>query len=465
MATTDFSNLDFSTLGLSSEQLTTLQGLGYSQMTAVQAESLPAILAGQDVIAQAKTGSGKTAAFGLGLIAKLEPSDFSVQALVLCPTRELAEQVAEEIRRLARNLPNIKVLTLCGGVPARAQIQSLEHGAHVIVGTPGRVLDHLGQNRIDLSSLKFLVLDEADRMLDMGFADDMKRIIQATPAERQTLLFSATFPAEISAIAKAFMQSPKHVEIEQATDASLIEQFFYQVSNQNREDAVIQLLLDRNPSNAILFCNTKRSANALYTLLRNYGFSVRPLHGDLEQREREQNLMLLNNGSVRIVVATDVAARGLDIKALDLVLNVEMAHDTETHIHRVGRTGRAGEKGLALTLLTSADDYKFSLLQEAMPALGDSRPLPKANASSSKTPEPAAMATIQIMAGKKDKIRPGDIVGALTSTQQISAEQVGKIAVQAQVSYVAVEKNKAKQALNVLTQNKLKGRRCRAHLI
>lgn len=455
---------EFSTLALSPEQLATLQTLNYQQMTPVQAQSLPAILAGDDVIAQAQTGSGKTAAFALGLLAKLDAADFNIQSLVLCPTRELADQVAEEIRRLARNQANIKVLTLCGGAPSRVQAQSLEHGAHIIVGTPGRILDHLTQGRLDFSSLTTLVLDEADRMLDMGFQEELDKIVAAAPTARQTLLFSATFPAQIARMTKALMKTPKHVVVESTELGNQIEQVFYQVSPDSREDAVIQILLERQPNNAILFCNTKRETHALFTLLQNYGFSVQALHGDLEQRDREQTLLQFNHQSVRILVATDVAARGLDIKGLDMVINVELAHDVDTHTHRVGRTGRAGEVGIAITLVTQNDDYKFHLLQDSFERPIAAKALPPANAGQRK-PQAAEMVTIQILAGKKDKLRPGDIVGALTKNDAISFDLVGKITVQSQTSYVSVKAEKAKQALAILNQDKLKGRRYRARLL
>ena len=452
---------DFASLALPSELLDALQSLKYQQMTPVQALSLPAMLAGDDVIAQAQTGSGKTAAFGLALLAALNLNDFSIQGMVLCPTRELADQVAEEIRRLARYLGNVKVLTLCGGVPARAQAQSLEHGAHIIVGTPGRILDHLTQQRLDLSALRTLVLDEADRMLDMGFQDELKHVIAASPSSRQTLLFSATFPAQIAAMTTALMRNPKQVVVE-AEEAPLnIEQVFYQLNADSREDAVIQLLFEHQPDNAILFCNTKRDTHALYTMLTNYGFSVRALHGDLEQQERDQTLLQFNNQSVRVLVATDVAARGLDIKSLDMVINVQLAHDVETHIHRVGRTGRAGEAGLAVTLVTSQDDYKFSLLQDALNEPAQIRNF-VARTLTDATPLQATMVTLHILGGKKDKLRPGDIVGALTKNDAVEFASVGKITVQARDSYVAVAQGKAKQALKQLTNDKLKGRRFRA---
>lgn len=459
MSVTDFANLP-----LSSEQLATLKTLQYNQMTPVQAQSLPAMLAGDDVIAQAQTGSGKTAAFALGLLARLNPADFHVQSLVLCPTRELAEQVADEIRRLARSQANIKVLTLCGGVPSRIQTQSLQHGAHVIVGTPGRILDHLTQQRVHFSRLQTLVLDEADRMLDMGFQAELDQIIAATPAARQTLLFSATFPSQIASLTERLMRSPKYVVVEENPIENSIEQVFYEISSDSREDAVIQLLLERQPDNAILFCNTKREAHALFTVLHNVGFSVQALHGDLEQKDREQTLLQFNNKSVRILVATDVAARGLDIKALDMVINVSMAHDTDTHIHRVGRTGRAGEVGLAITLVTPADEYKFRLLQDTMPTLGKPQQLPEPAAQQAR-PLHAEMTTIHIMGGKKDKLRPGDIVGALTRNNALDFDSVGKISIQSINSYVAIKKDKAKLALSCLNNDKLKGRRFKARLL
>lgn len=458
------SSSEFANLPLTQAQLDSLQALNFHHMTPVQAQSLPAMLQGEDVIAQAQTGSGKTAAFGLALLAKLDTTNFDVQSLVLCPTRELADQVADALRKLARHQGNVKILTLCGGVPARAQAQSLEHGAHIIVGTPGRVLDHLTQQRLDVSRLQTLVLDEADRMLDMGFQDELKHIIRATPGSRQTLLFSATFPKQIEAMTQALMRSPKHVVVQSEVQAATIEQVFYQVDSKQREDAVLQLLLEHQPDNAIVFCNTKRDTHALFTLLANHGFSAQPLHGDLEQQEREQTLLQFNNKSVRVLVATDVAARGLDIKALDMVLNADLAHDVETHIHRVGRTGRAGESGLALTLITEQDDYKFNLLQDELSAPVQLRKFtakPPANAQ----PLKAKMATIHILGGKKDKLRPGDIVGALTKNDVVDFDSVGKITVQARASYVAVKTNKAKLALSQLTNDKLKGRRFRARML
>ena len=308
------SNTTFSAVSLKPELLSNLDTLGYTKMTPIQALSLPTILAGKDVIGQGKTGSGKTAAFGLGVLSNLNVKRFRVQSLVLCPTRELADQVATEIRTLGRAIHNIKVLTLCGGMPMGPQIGSLEHGAHILVGTPGRILDHLEKGRIDLSELNTLVLDEADRMLEMGFQDALDAIISETPASRQTLLFSATFPAQIKQIAQRIMREPEMVKVESTHDTSSIQQYFYKVEGTEARDQALELLLlHHQPESAVVFCNTKKEVQNVADELHHKGFSVIELHGDLEQRDRDQALVQFANKSISILVATDVAARGLDV--------------------------------------------------------------------------------------------------------------------------------------------------------
>ncbi|TKF57875.1 ATP-dependent RNA helicase DbpA, partial [Vibrio kanaloae] len=301
----------FSSIALKPELLNTLDSLGYTEMTPIQALSLPTILNGKDVIGQGKTGSGKTAAFGLGVLQNLRVKRFRVQSLVLCPTRELADQVAKEIRTLARGIHNIKVLTLCGGMPMGPQIGSLEHGAHILVGTPGRILDHLEKDRIDLSELNTLVLDEADRMLEMGFQDALDAVIEAAPKERQTLLFSATFPKQIKSVADRIMRDPEMVKVESTHDHSSIQQHFYKVEGtEARDDALELLLLHHQPESAVVFCNTKKEVQNVNDELSHRGFSVIELHGDMEQRERDQALVQFSNKTISILVATDVAARG-----------------------------------------------------------------------------------------------------------------------------------------------------------
>ncbi|SEA84820.1 ATP-dependent RNA helicase DbpA [Alkalimonas amylolytica] len=452
---------DFASLTLTPSLLATLQELNYQQMTPIQQQSLPAILAGKDVIAQAQTGSGKTAAFALGMLTKLNVKRFRIQGLVLCPTRELAEQVAKELRTLGRSIHNIKVLTLCGGVPARHQILSLEHGAHILVGTPGRVLDHLQQQRLDLTELSMLVLDEADRMLDMGFLDDVATIAAATPAGRQTLLFSATYPTGIEQLAARLLQHPQRVSVAASASHNAIEQQFFALAGTKPEQAVMLLLHHFQPESCVVFCNTKRVTQQLADALQQHGFSAKALHGDLEQKDRDQTLLQFANKSARILVATDVAARGLDISELDLVINAELAHDADTHTHRIGRTGRAGAKGLAVTLADSKDDYKLSLLQDELSQTIALQALPDAALLNSR-PAAADMVTLQIQGGKKQKLRPGDIVGALTRDQQIAFEDVGKIQLHDLWAYVAVKRSAAKKALQILNHDKMKGRNFRA---
>jgi ATP-dependent RNA helicase DbpA len=341
----------FSSLSLSPACLTNLDQLGYHQMTPIQAQSLPLILDKRDVIAQAKTGSGKTAAFGIGMLNNITPAYFAIQGLVLCPTRELADQVAKELRRLARFTENIKILTLCGGTPMGPQRASLEHGAHIVVGTPGRILDHIERKSIDLSTVRTLVLDEADRMVDMGFYDDMARINRVCEAPyRQTLLFSATYPDSIRKASSAFLTNPAEIKVEAQHDSSKIEQRFYEVSNAQRDAAVAQLLNHYRPVSTLAFCNTKIHCRELADELNAKGFNALALYGELEQRERDEILVRFSNKSCSILVATDVAARGLDIQSLEAVINVDVSKDAEVHIHRIGRTGRGEEKGLALNL-------------------------------------------------------------------------------------------------------------------
>ncbi|BFM05324.1 ATP-dependent RNA helicase DbpA [Halioxenophilus aromaticivorans] len=453
----------FKTLALRPELLSTLKELGYGSMTPIQAQSLPETLQGRDLIAQAKTGSGKTAAFALGVLNKLQVDRFRVQTLVLCPTRELADQVATEVRKLARGIHNIKVLTLCGGQPFGPQIGSLEHGAHIVVGTPGRILEHLTKGNLTLKDVHQLVLDEADRMLDMGFQPALDAIVEQAPTQRQTLLFSATYPPEIDAIAARYLSNPVSVTVAETHDSSSIEQRYYHCDNNDaRFTALETLLLAEEPTSAMVFATTKREVQQICDDLRNRDFSVASLHGDLEQKQRDQTLIQFANKSVTILIATDVAARGLDIDNVDLVINYQLAHDTDVHVHRVGRTGRAGAMGLACSLFTDKDRIKIEKLEDlnGEPITAATLPRP-----SSSTPARPQMATLLIDGGKKDKLRPGDIVGALTKDGTLSANQIGKIHVTATKAFVAVELKLGKTALNKLTEGRLKGRNFRARLL
>ncbi|PIB18117.1 ATP-dependent RNA helicase DbpA [Vibrio rotiferianus] len=453
----------FDQVGLNPALLETLESLNYTHMTPIQALSLPAILNQRDVIGQGKTGSGKTAAFGLGVLSNLNVKRFRVQSLVLCPTRELADQVAKEIRTLGRGIHNIKVLTLCGGMPMGPQIGSLEHGAHILVGTPGRILDHLEKGRINLEELNTLVLDEADRMLEMGFQDALDAIIDAAPKQRQTLLFSATFPEKIEQIAQRIMQSPEMIKVESTHDTSSIAQYFYNVEgSEARDEALANLLLTHQPESAVVFCNTKKEVQNVADELHHKGFSVVDLHGDLEQRERDQALVQFANKSVSILVATDVAARGLDVDNLDAVFNFELSRDPEVHVHRIGRTGRAGSKGLAFSFFGEKDGLRVARIEEYLEMDVVPATLP---AKSTQQPYQANMVTINIDGGKKQKVRAGDILGCLTGKNGITGAQVGKIQLMAMRSYVAVEKSVAKKALQTISNGKMKGRQFRARIL
>jgi len=453
----------FSSIALKPELLNTLDSLGYTEMTPIQALSLPTILDGKDVIGQGKTGSGKTAAFGLGVLQNLRVKRFRVQSLVLCPTRELADQVAKEIRTLARGIHNIKVLTLCGGMPMGPQIGSLEHGAHILVGTPGRILDHLERERIDLSELNTLVLDEADRMLEMGFQDALDAVIEAAPKDRQTLLFSATFPKQIKSVADRIMNNPEMVKVESTHDHSSIQQHFYKVEGtEARDDALELMLLHHQPESAVVFCNTKKEVQNVNDELSHRGFSVIELHGDMEQRERDQALVQFSNKTISILVATDVADRGLDVDNLDAVFNFELSRDPEVHVHRIGRTGRAGSKGVAISFFSEKEMHRVAQIDEYMdmpiePSQLPAKPIAK--------PYYSNMVTIQIDGGKKAKLRAGDILGALTGQGGIDGKSVGKINLFAMRAYVAVERSMAKKALGKIESGKMKGRQFRARIL
>ncbi|CAM3442527.1 ATP-dependent RNA helicase DbpA [Paracidovorax anthurii] len=454
----------FDTLGLAPEALANLRQLGYDRMTPIQAASLPPALLGRDLIAQASTGSGKTAAFGLALLERLNPRRFAVQALVLCPTRELADQVTTEIRRLARAQENIKVVTLCGGVPLRGQAASLEHGAHVVVGTPGRVMDHLERGTLDLEALGTLVLDEADRMLDMGFFDDIAQVARRCPAARQTLLFSATYPEGIERLARQFMKEPQRIAVQAQHGAAKIEQRWYEVEERQRLHAVSQLLNHFRPESTIAFCNTKQQCRDLVEVLRAQGFSALALYGELEQRERDQVLVRFANRSCSVLVATDVAARGIDIAQLQAVINVDVTPDPEVHIHRIGRTGRADAEGLALSLASLPEMGNVGKIEVLQGRPSQWHPLAELTPAPGGPLEPP-MATIQIIGGRKEKIRAGDVLGALTGEMGFTREQVGKINVNEFSTYVAVERGIARQVAQRLSAGRVKGKTVKARLV
>ncbi len=454
----------FNRLALPPAVLANLQQLGYERMTPIQAASLPLALAGNDVIAQAKTGSGKTAAFALPLLANLNARRFAVQALVLCPTRELADQVTQEIRRLARAEDNIKIVTLCGGTPLRPQLASLAHGAHIVVGTPGRILDHLARETLKLDALNTLVLDEADRMLDMGFADEITTVVKACPVQRQTLLFSATYPDGVVAMASKFMREPKQVTLVERHAASKIRQRFYEVGDEQRLHAVGLLLAHFRPTSTLAFCNTKQQCRDLVAVLQAQGIAALELHGDLDQRERDQVLVQFANRSCSVLVATDVAARGLDIAQLEAVINVDITPDIEVHTHRVGRTGRGDEVGWAFSLASVDEMGRVGRIDEMQGQASVWHALSELTPASNQ-PLQAPMVTLQILGGRKEKIRAGDVLGALTKDLGFKAECIGKINVNEFSTYVAVARAIADDALRALDGGKVKGKSVKVRML
>ncbi len=459
------SGLQFSTLNLSSNLLKNIDSLGYTQMTPIQAQSLPVMLKGSDVIAQAKTGSGKTAAFALTLLENLTVSQFAIQSIVLCPTRELADQVAKEIRQLARTMHNVKVLTLCGGMPFGPQIGSLSHGAHIVVGTPGRIEDHLRKQTLRLDHVNTFVLDEADRMLEMGFQESLDNIVSHIPKHRQTLLFSATYTEQVKSIAKKMMKNPITITAEEKHDDETINQHFYLVNNDEERMMALRLLLMKHtPESTVVFCNTKHESQWVADTLNAHSISAIALHGDLEQKDRTKTLVRFSNKSISVLVATDVAARGLDIDSVSAVINYHIAKDPEVHVHRIGRTGRAGNSGLAFSFFSKKEDYKIRILSEYLNRKIEGETLPPKTVLKNTVPKPK-MKCIQIDAGKKQKLRAGDILGALTGEKGIAGKEVGKINVFDFHAYVAINNESAKQAISILTDGKIKGRAFRARLI
>ncbi|MEO7066150.1 MAG: ATP-dependent RNA helicase DbpA [Rhodanobacter sp.] len=456
----------FDTLALKPALLASVEALGYTTMTPVQEQSLPPMLAGRDVVAQAQTGSGKTAAFGLNLLQSLDVDTTRLQALVLCPTRELADQVSKAIRKLAANIPNVKLLTLCGGMPLGPQFASLTHDPHIVVGTPGRVQEHLKRESLHGGGIKTLVLDEADRMLDMGFTEAIEDIIGRISKHHQTLLFSATYPDGIRAVSRRVQHDPVEITVAApVNEQPAIEERFHEVEPVQKLDALAQILsresaLHLGQEQALVFCNMRREVDAVAQELDQRGFSALALHGDMEQRDRDEVLVRFKNHSCSVLVATDVAARGLDIVALPLVICYDIAHDPETHTHRIGRTGRAGQSGLAITLCTSRERPKATNIEEL-----NGTPLPwhplKVPPSRGKTLHLAPMKTLVIDAGRRDKLRPGDILGALTGDAGLKAADIGKIDVFATRAYVAITRALANKALSQLRAGKIKGRNFR----
>ncbi len=446
-------NKNFSILPLSKEMLTNLDNIGYKEMTPIQSEALPHILKGSDVIAQAKTGSGKTAAFGIGVLDRLDVKKFRVQSLILCPTRELADQVAKELRMIAKFRHNVKILTLCGGVAFYPQVNSLRHFAHIVVGTPGRILKHLDKESLDLQNMQTLVLDEADRMLDMGFIEEIQKVLSYAPQQRQTLLFSATYPDEIISLSSSIQKDAINIKTTSIESVNKITQRFYKVEEGLKLQTLINIFSNFKPDNAIVFCNTKLECDEVAQKLQKKNIDALALHGDLEQYERNDVLVQFSNKSCRVLVATDVAARGLDIKELGCVVNYDIPHAKETYTHRIGRTGRAGHEGLAFTLYNEYEDMDEYSDENII--FEDISTLKTFNNFEMKPP----YITLVIEGGKKDKIRKGDLLGALTGDVGLKGSSVGQIDIYDRQSYVAIESAFVDEVQKKLSKGKIKGKK------
>ena len=450
----------FDALALSPELLTVVGELGFDTLTPIQAQSIPPLLAGRDLIGQSETGSGKTAAFALPILQRLRLDHRVLQAIILCPTRELCAQVAREVRRLGRRHPGLTVLEVSGGQPFGPQANALRRRVHVLVGTPGRVLDHLRRRTLRLGQVTTAVLDEADRMLDMGFQEDIDEILGATPPKRQTVFFSATFPDGFEDLSSTYQRDAVRVSVasdEAAPDG--LSQRVVSAALEEKLDALRWVLATHTHETALVFCNMKVTVREVARALDADGLSVECLHGEMEQPERDRVMAMFKNQSVRVLVATDVAARGIDVADLELVVNYDLPGQPEVYLHRVGRTGRAGKDGLSVTLVTPQQRARLAAV-EALAGLSIERLTWAALEDRSALRRPAAMDTIKVTAGRKEKVRPGDLLGALTGEAGgLRGADVGLIEIHAHLSYVAVSAAVSQRAVRSLNNGRIKGRR------
>ncbi|WP_024955581.1 ATP-dependent RNA helicase DbpA [Sulfurospirillum arcachonense] len=441
--------MTFNELIENKDMLKNLNDLGYTNPTAIQEKALPYALNKQDVLAKAKTGSGKTVAFGIPILLDVNVKEkYKTSSIVLAPTRELADQVAKELRKVAKFKNNIKILTLCGGTPMRGQIHSLDHGAHIVVGTPGRVLAHLQKGSLNLKYITSLVLDEADRMLDMGFFEDIEKILDLTPKERQTLLFSATFDDNILKLSKSIQNDRIEVQIEE--EKSTIQERFFKFSEQGIENAILHY----RPKSCIIFCNTKIKCKELEERLQSIGFDALTINSDLDQIDRDETLIEFAHKSCTFLIATDVASRGLDIPNVDLVINYDLPKSEEVYTHRIGRTGRMDKEGIAISFVKGYVEYIDTELEDT-----------NALHVKDKTPYSADLTTLCIDGGKRDKIRAGDILGTLVKDIGLEAKHIGKITINRKDSYVSIEKEFAKEAFEKLKETKIKNKKIRVWML
>ncbi|MEA2048432.1 MAG: ATP-dependent RNA helicase DbpA [Campylobacterota bacterium] len=434
---------------IDNDLLKLLKQHSFTTMSEIQEKAINPILEGHDILAQSKTGSGKTLAFGLPCIMRTDTNHYKPQTIIITPTRELSDQIAGELRKLAAYKPNLKILTLYGGVPLRTQAESLAKGAHILIGTPGRIQDHLSKETLILNEIKTLVLDEADRMLDMGFYDEIIKISSNMPQSRQTLLFSATFPDKIEKLAQALLKQPLTIKVDTLIESAKIDEVVYQTTDKLK--TLIALIQSYKPQSLLIFCNTKAQVISLTQALQQRGHAAIDIHGDLDQRDRNESVIAFSNASKRIMVATDVASRGLDIKGIELVINYDLPFEKEVYTHRIGRTGRADAKGTALSLYLPNDSQKCDYIT-SLARRGEMQDL-RVDASFKMI---SAYDTLCLNGGKKTKLRAGDILGTLCKEIGIKNTHIGKINITDTKSYVALHHSVTDQVFKALKKVRIK---------
>lgn len=515
--------MTFEEMCLDTRIMRAIAEMGFEQPSPIQAQSIPIAVEGKDMIGQARTGTGKTASFGIPMLQRINPKDKNLQAIVLCPTRELAIQSANEIRKLAKFLQGIKVLPIYGGQEISKQIRSLKGGVQIVIGTPGRVMDHLRRHTLKPQTVDIVVLDEADEMLNMGFREDIETILGQLPEERQTMLFSATMPKPILEIAKRYLHEPEIVKvIQKELTVPKIEQYYYEVNPRKKNEVLSRLLDMYDPSLSLVFCNTKRKVDELVADLKGRGYFAEGLHGDMKQSQRDRVMNGFRNGRTDILVATDVAARGIDVDDVEAVFNYDVPQDDEYYVHRIGRTGRAGREGRAFTLVVGKEIYKLKDIQRYCKTKIRRQPIPSVNdvaaikveklleqageliatdglgrmmdlleeyldgSDYSATEMAAALLAMQLgetstqtlpkeefgdtgaepgmvrmfmNIGKKDRVRIGDILGAVAGESGMEGALVGTIDMYDNFSFVEVPQEYAAAVLEAMNHSKIKGRR------
>lgn len=425
---------------LDSRIIRAVQEMGFDEMTPIQSGAIPVLLEGKDIIGQAQTGTGKTAAFGIPLVQMIDPENKNIQSIVLCPTRELAIQAANEIRRFSKYMHSVKIVPVYGGQDIMGQIKLIKSGAQIVVGTPGRVMDHLRRHTLKLEHIKLVVLDEADEMLNMGFREDMETILKEIPSEHQTALFSATMPKAILDITKSY-QKEDAVHIKMAAKEltiPLVKQYYYSVKSKYKAEAVKRLLQTNDIKRSIIFCNTKKMVDELVGILKSQGYRAEGLHGDLSQKQRDFVMKHFRGGSTEVLIATDVAARGIDVDDLEAVINYDIPQDIEYYVHRIGRTGRAGKEGVAFTLISGRDMYRIREIENFCKTKMEEGKLPSSSEITAIQAEKyIAKAKKYIVAGKVSQL--SNIIACEAEKNNITIEELAAALLKMHIGEEATE--------------------------